>query len=298
MTTLTHPLQGIYAASITPFDDDGFPALHVLSQHLRRMESDGCHGVLILGTTGEGPSLSVEERISIFRAAAAERGTLRLLAGTGAASLTDAITLTTTAFDLGYEGVVTVPPFYYKGATVEGLFAFYHELIRKAVPEDGYLLLYHIPQVSGIAVEPDLIRRLRDAFPDQAAGIKDSSGSLDNTLMLCREFEGFQVFSGTDGLLSETLTAGGAGSITAPANVFSGLARQVFDAFHDDRPTDSIQAQLTDSRKKLTDLGRPLAASLKALLHLQGLLPNDYVRPPLNRLSPEDEAKLKESFEL
>jgi dihydrodipicolinate synthase/N-acetylneuraminate lyase len=103
-------LAGIYAASVTPFDDDGIPALHLLSIHLRYLESNGCTGALILGTTGEGPSFSVDERISILEAAAAERGKLRLLAGTGAASLTDAITLTHAAFELGYDGVVVVPP--------------------------------------------------------------------------------------------------------------------------------------------------------------------------------------------
>ena len=152
-------LAGIYAASITPFDDDGIPALHLLSIHLRHLESNGCTGALILGTTGEGPSFSVAERISILEAAAAERGNLRLLAGTGAASLTDAITLTRAAFELGYDGVVVLPPFFYH-PTQDGLLAYYFELVSRGVPDSGNLLLYHIPQVSGVPIERELIRRL------------------------------------------------------------------------------------------------------------------------------------------
>jgi 4-hydroxy-tetrahydrodipicolinate synthase len=299
--TINHPLQGVYAASVTPFDDDGYPALHVLSTHLRHLEANRCHGALILGTTGEGPSLSLEERLSVLKAAAAERGDLKLLAGTGAASLADAIALTRASFEMGYDGVVTVPPFYYKAATVDGLFEFYREVVTQAVPAEGYLLLYHIPQVSGVAIKPELIRRLRDVFPSQVAGIKDSGGSLENMQMLCETFEGFQVFSGSDGLVADALAAGGAGAITAPANLFSKLLRDLFDAHRDDLPTeaiDPIQTRLAAMRKRLTDVDRPFPSTIKAVLHMQGLLPNDFVRPPLLRVGTQDEALLRELFDL
>lgn len=298
---MTTPLQGIYAASITPFDDDGFPALHVLSGHLRHLESIGCHGALILGTTGEGPSFSVEERISLLEAAAAERGNLKLLAGTGAASLTDAITLTRAAFELEYDGALVVPPFYFKDASLEGLFAFYLELISQAVPANGKLLLYHIPQVSGVAIEPELIRRLRFEFPERVVGIKDSGGSIENTRMLCSEFEGLQVFNGHDGLLTDSLAAGGVGAITGLSNVFAGTLRQVYDAHVSGNGTqqaEEAQAWLTATRDKLKELGLSLPATVKTILRLKGLLPNDYVRPPLRRLEEEDEAAVKAYFDL
>lgn len=299
MTLMTTKLEGIYAASVTPFDDDGIPALHLLSSHLRYLEANGCHGALILGTTGEGPSFSVEERTSILEAAAAERGDLALLAGTGATSLADAIALTRTAFDLGYDGVLVVPPFYFKSASLEGLYDFYAALIERAVPEDGNLLVYHIPQVSGVAVEGDLIRRLRDAFPNQMAGIKDSSGSVENMQMLCSdEFEGFGVFIGNDALLADTLAEGGVGAITALANVFSQRLREVYDAHQDDLPTEHAQARLTALREKAAGLGPALAAVMKTLLHLEGMLPNADVRPPLRRLDEAEEAELKKLFDL
>jgi dihydrodipicolinate synthase/N-acetylneuraminate lyase len=296
---MTSNLEGIFAASVTPFDDDGIPALHLLSSHLRYLEANGCHGALILGTTGEGPSLGLEERISILEAAAAERGDLLLIAGTGAASLADAITLTRKAFDLGYDGVVVVPPFYFKSATLEGLYLFYAELINQAVPEDGNLLAYHIPQISGVPVEGELIRRLRDTFPTQMVGIKDSSGSVENMKMLCSdEFEGFWVFTGNDTLLSDTLAEGGAGAITALANVFPRRLREVFDAHQENLPIDHAQARLTSLRENAASIGPSLASVMKALLRLKGLLPNDYVRPPLRRLDEAEEAELKNQFDL
>jgi len=296
---MTSNLEGVFAASVTPFDDDGIPALHLLSTHLRYLETNGCDGALVLGTTGEGPSLGLDERLSILEATAAERGDLLLMAGTGAASLADAITLTRKAFDLGYDGVLVVPPFYFKSASLEGLYLFYAELINQAVPEDGNLFVYHIPQVSGVPVEGELIRRLRDTYPNQMAGIKDSSGSVENMQMLCSdEFEGFRVFTGNDTLLADTLAEGGVGAITAMANVFPRRLREVFDAHRDDLPTDQAQARLTGLREKATSIGPSLASVIKALLYLKGLLPNDYVRPPLRRLDEAEEAELRKQFDL
>jgi 4-hydroxy-tetrahydrodipicolinate synthase len=236
-----------------------------------------------------------------LEAAAAERGSLSLLAGTGAASLTDAITLTRAAFELGYDGVIVVPPFYYKGAPLEGLFAFYFELVSQAVPDEGHLLFYHIPQVSGVGVEPELIRRLRFEFPNQVVGIKDSSGSVEHMQMLCQTFEGFQVFTGNDALLSETLDAGGVGAITALSNVVAAKLRAIYDAHTNGEVTLQIeeeQAWLTATRKMLQERGFSLPSTIKTALRLKGLIPNDYVRPPLRRLEVDDEATVQAHFGL
>ena len=99
----------------------------------------------------------------------------RLLAGTGTPSLSETIDLTKLAFDIGYDGVVVLPPYYFRKATDEGLFKWFSELITKAVPANKYLLGYHIPSVSGVGFSLDLIARLKDVFPKQFAGIKNSS---------------------------------------------------------------------------------------------------------------------------
>jgi 4-hydroxy-tetrahydrodipicolinate synthase len=289
-------LEGVYAASITPFDFEGVPALHALAPHLQRLQAGGCHGVLLLGTTGEGPSLGVEERLAVIRAGVAERGNLKVLAGTGAASLTDAAAMTSGAFDAGVDGVVIVPPFYYQDTSLEGLFAFYYEVITRAVPSDGAVFLYHIPNVSGVPIQFELIRRLRDQFPDQVIGIKDSSGNIEHARRLCAEFPDLTVFVGDDHLLADALEAGACGSITALTNIFPGLVRAVYDAFRANQPTDEAQGRLSAASDGLQ--GLPLSAAVKAILFVTNLLPNDYVRPPLRRLSPDQEEVLRAHFPL
>ena len=295
---MNNSLNGIYAASITPFDQHGRLASEALASHLRHLETNGCDGAVILGTTGEGPSLSVDERIEVFKAAAAQRGKLKLMAGTGATSLTDAINLTAAAFDLGYDSVLIIPPFYFKSAGIDGLFDFYSQVIDMSVPTDGKVLLYHFPQMSGVAIEAELIKRLRNQYPDQVTGIKDSSGSPQNARMLCREFDDFMVFVGDDKLLADTLADGGAGGISALANVYPALLAAVLSASRDALSTDEAQAKLNMMRGKMDGLNLPGAVLAKVLLGLMGILPNDSVRSPLRTVSEQRRAKLKELFDL
>src|SRR5574340_904978 len=148
-----HSLSGVYAAAVTPLKPDLSPDLDAVAPFLGFLASRGCHGALIFGTTGEGPSFSPAERADVWRAALKVREqypAFRLLAGTGTPSLTETIDLTRAAFDLGYDGVVTLPPYYFRKATDDGLFDWFEQLITKAVPRDGYLFGYHFPGVAGI----------------------------------------------------------------------------------------------------------------------------------------------------
>jgi 4-hydroxy-tetrahydrodipicolinate synthase len=144
-----HRLAGIYCAAVTPLKSDFTPDLDAIPVLLDFLAKRGCHGVLMLGTTGEGPSFSPQERHDILYAALKIRQdhpSLKVLVGTGTPSLSETILLTKTAFDLGVDGVVVLPPYYYRGATDEGLFNYFGELIRKGMPKDGCLLGYHIPR--------------------------------------------------------------------------------------------------------------------------------------------------------
>ena len=173
-----HPLAGVYAAAVTPLRNDSTLDLDSVPALLAFLASRGCHGALFFGTTGEGPSFSPTERESLLRSVRAYRQLVpgfRILAGTGTPSLSETIDLTKLSFDLGYDGVVVLPPYYFRNATDEGLFEWFSELIKKAVPSDKYLLGYHFPKVAGIGLSVELLSRLKDAFPVQFAGIKISS---------------------------------------------------------------------------------------------------------------------------
>src|SRR5215211_8807824 len=148
--TPPHSLAGVYAAAVTPLreahgstlDLESLPAL------LKFFASRGCHGIVLFGTTGEGPSFSPTEREILMRAVCEYRHLVpgfRLIAGTGTPSLSETIDLTKLAFDLGYDAALVVPPYYFRKPTDDGLFNWFSELIKKAVPSSGHLLGYHFP---------------------------------------------------------------------------------------------------------------------------------------------------------
>jgi 4-hydroxy-tetrahydrodipicolinate synthase len=285
-------LSGVYAAAVTPLRPDSSPDLDAIAPFLAFLAGRGCHGALLLGTTGEGPSFSPTEREAIWRAAVQVRQAhpaFRLLAGTGTPSLTETIELTRLAFDLGFDSVVTLPPYYFRKATDDGLLQWFRQLIHRAVPSDGSLLGYHFPGVAGLGFSLDLLGSLKDEFPTQFEGIKDSSHDRDFAAALGARFgTDLTVLNGTDSDLTFALEHEAAGCITAPANLISPSLRQIFDVFRDGNSTSEIQSRVTSARHALEAFS-PFPASLKALLHRLFGLPRWAVRPPLVEISEADE---------
>ncbi len=287
-------LTGIYAASVTPFDREGKPASDQLIAHLQHLKRRGCHGVLLCGTTGEAQSLSVDERVKVVDTAAKSGVGLRLLVGTGAASLEDAVTLTRAAYEHDITAVVVIPPFFYKTAPVEGLYAFFVDLIRRSVPNDGRVLLYHNPVATCTAIPFDLVHKLVEKFPEQVAGIKDSGSDLAHTRKLCQEFPGFQVLVGDDRYLADTLAAGGAGAITGLSNLYADMLVDVYNRRRGGESTEVEQTRLTETHRKLD--GLPRLAAIKALLVAGKVISNVAVRPPLRPLTEAEMELLRERF--
>ncbi|MEZ0395008.1 MAG: dihydrodipicolinate synthase family protein [Anaerolineales bacterium] len=289
-----HSLAGVYAAAVTPLKEDGQPDLAAIPPFLDFLARRGCHGVLLLGTTGEGPSFSPEERAAIWRAALEVRAvhpTLKLLAGSGTPSLTETIALTRLAFDLGFDAAVVLPPYYFRKADEEGLFRYFAALIRQAVPADGCLLGYHFPAVAGIGFSLDLLARLKDAFPRAFAGLKDSSHDPDLARRLGERFgPDLLVLTGTDSYLQLALEQQAGGCITAPANLISPSLRAIWDGFARREDLSALQAQVAHKRHVLEQY-LPFPPILKALLHRMYGLPRWEVRPPLVEVGPEDEQR-------
>ena len=290
----TSTLQGVIAAAVTPLRLDGQADLAALPRLIDFLAGRGCQGILLLGTTGEGPSFSVAERTEVLREGLRHRAAawpgLKLLAGTGCANLSDTIALTRAAFDLGADAVVTLPAFYYKGVSPEGITAYFEAVLRRAVPATGRLLAYHIPQVSGVAVPAASIRALRQRFPDQMWGMKDSQDDLPHTLAITGQFPGFHVFAGSDSILTDALAGGAAGSITALANVTSPLNRAVRDAHQHGRAAPEAQQALVRARQAVKGLSGP--AAMKAVLADLFGFPEWSVRAPLEPLAADTRARL------
>jgi len=283
-------LAGIYAAAITPIYKDGSLDLESLPVYLDFLANRGCHGALILGTTGEGPSFSPEEKEAILKAALGVQNSRRdfsLLAGTGTPSLHETISLTKAAFDLGYQGVVVLPPYYFKSVSDDGLFSWFSALIQQGVPKRGALFVYHIHAVSGVPISLELLSRLMTKFPYQLVGIKDSSGDHTFGSALVKKFQNdLTILTGNDRQISDTLNGGGSGCITALANIYSPMIRQLWDAFHHAEDTAWIQEYLIQVRAVAEKHG-PFPPLIKAILSLQHNWPTWSVRPPLIPLSEE-----------
>ena len=294
-----HLLAGVYTAAVTPLKPDSTLDLEAVPVLLRFLASRGSHGALLLGTTGEGPSFSPSERETLLRSARAFRQQapgFRLLAGTGTPSLGETIDLTKLAFNLGLNGVVVLPPYYFRKVSDDGLFEWFSQVIRKAVPADGCLLGYHIPSVAGVGFSLELIQRLKDAFPIQFAGIKDSSHDADFARSLGERFGAdLLVLTGTDSYLQLATKNKAQGCITAAANLISPNLRAVWDAVQAGADPIALQSRVTAERHALEKYP-PFAPTLKALMHRLHNLPRWSVRPPLEMLSSEMEEQALAEF--
>ncbi|HNT23776.1 MAG TPA: dihydrodipicolinate synthase family protein [Anaerolineales bacterium] len=279
-----HILSGVYAAAVTPLDSHFTPTPEAYSGLLSFLAQRGCHGALLLGTTGEGPSFSAAERIKIFQAASQARHGLtgfRLLAGTGTPSLDETIAITRFAFDLGFDGVVVLPPYYFRKVSDDGLFEWFSQVLRRAVPSGGALLAYHIPPITGIGFSHDLLARLLETFPGRFVGVKDSSNDPQNARLLGERFgKDLLVLNGNDRLFSTALQAQASGCITAVANLRSPDLRQVWDSFQAGTPTQAAQARL-DAVRTVLERYQPFPPIIKSLLAQEHDLPYWFVRPPL-----------------
>lgn len=295
------PLRGVFAAALTPLEPDFSPALDDLPELLAFLAQRGCHGALLLGTTGEGPSFSPLERIEILRAAARVREEypdFGLLAGTGTPSLQETIDLTRAAFDLGLDGVVVLPPYYYRKTSDEGLFAWFSQVMVRSVPEDGSLLAYHIPSVSGVGFSLDLLSRLHDSFPVRFAGLKDSSADSEHARRLGERFgKDLLVFNGNDPLFSLALQNQAAGCITALANLYSPDLRLIWEAHQLGEAAPEAQARLLAARAVL-DRYPPAPPMLKAVMAGAFQFPRWAVRPPLLPLPVDLEKQVISELEI
>ena len=283
----TTQLKGVMPPVVTPLTQEDQLHVENLQLHIRTMIQEGCSGVLLMGTTGEGPSLGLGERKTVIDVGVeAAQGAL-VLAQTGCASLKDTLSLTRHAYDSGVDAAMVVPPFYYKNVPVEGLVAYYRRLLDEAVPEDGSILLYHIPQVSQVPVSFRLLEGLLTFASDRLVGLKDSSGDLNHLRELRGRFPQLRVFVGTDRLLLEGLRLGAAGCITAAVNVLAPLDVAVYRAFISGQEVEDLQDTLTAARDAL-ERYPPFPPTIKYLLSLRYGESGWEPRPPLTNLSETD----------
>jgi 4-hydroxy-tetrahydrodipicolinate synthase len=283
--------RGVYAAILTPFNANLEPDLGAFVNHGRWLLANGCDGLAPLGTTGEANSLSLKQRMRVIETTLTKLPIGRCIIGAGSCALADAVQLAREATSAGAAGVLMLPPFYYKNPSEDGLYGFYAAAIERVADPRLRVYLYHFPQLSAVPTTPGLIRRLKRAFGDTVAGLKDSGGDWNFSAALLKEFPGFGVFSGSEQYLLNNLRAGGVGTISASVNVTAPLAQPVYRDWQKPE-ADALQAALTAVRVLFQDY--PLIAGLKETMAL--ITGNPAWRtmlPPNVPLGPAYAAKLK-----
>ncbi|WP_137391331.1 dihydrodipicolinate synthase family protein [Rhodoligotrophos defluvii] len=287
-------MSGVLAPVVTPFRADLAPDAGRLVAHCRWLVGQGC-GLALFGTNSEANSQSVDERMGLLEAVV-EAGlpTAMMMPGTGCAALPDTVRLTAHAVGLGCAGVLMLPPFYYKGVSDDGLFAYFSEVIQRVGDRRLKVYLYHIPPVAQVGISLSLIERLLQAYPGTVVGIKDSSGDWSNTQAMLEQFPQFDVFVGSEAFLLANMRAGGVGCISATANVNPAAIVRLFQNWQA-ADADQAQAALTETRQVIQSM--PMIPALKATIaqfaHDDAWLT---VRPPLVALSPAQRQSLKEQL--
>jgi len=286
---------GIWPPAATPFREDLSIDMERYVAFCHELLRDGAHGLAVLGTTSETNSLDLEERKAVLeKLAGSGINPAQLIPGTGAASFGDAVKLTKHAAEIGVKGSLLLPPFYYKGVADEGLFEFVSEVIGRVNSKRLRLYLYNFPQQTGLIWSPELIAKLRSAFPETVVGIKDSSGDAKYLNMLLEKFPDFAIFPSSESLMVEALGKGAAGCISATANTHVKQIRALFDGW---KSGEAAAMNKRASAIRLLIASFPLIAAVKATLADQRKHRGWHrLRPPLTPLDDKQTAELREKL--
>ncbi len=274
-------IKGVLSPVVTPFKRDLSPDTGRFIAHCKWLLSQDC-GLAVFGTNSEANSMSADERMGLLDAAvAAGVPTDRMMPGTGACSITEAARVSAHATKLGVGGVLMLPPFYYKGVPEEGLFRFFSEVVQRVGDDRLRVYLYHIPPVSAVPITHKLVERLMKAYPKQIAGMKDSSDDWPHTKSMIEAFgkDGFDVFSGNEKPLVENVKVGGAGCISATANINPGKIAETYHKVGTPEG-DKLQAWINEVRGVMQ--GYVMIPALKyCIAHYGADASWTPVRPPL-----------------
>lgn len=294
---MTKARRGIYAAAISPFDANGALDHAKLLGYCQHLLSDGgCDGVAPTGTTGEGTSVAMADRLAlpeVFANAGIERD--RVIFGTGAPSAGDCVALTQAAVDAGFVNVLVLPPYYYKNPSDDGLFRYYANLVEKVGSDDLRIYLYHFPQMSQVPLSTDLVLRLRDAFGPIIAGLKDSSGDFAQSRAFVEVTGGveadFDIYPSSEAFLWDCLSIGTAGIISGSTNITANLVQTARHA-PEGTERDSAMGVVCAARAMVGKY--PMMAAMKTA---ESFRSGDdawlNMAPPLMPLSDDQKAALK-----
>jgi len=278
-------ISGIYAASLSILDENLSLNIDKTIQHAENLISQGCHGVVVFGSTGQAQLISVSEKISLLNKLSQSKNKNNFLIGTGFNSLIETINFMKISCSLNLKNFLIMPPAYYKYGDTEVIF-FYSKIID-AVPE-AKIVLYNFEKLSGYKFSTKCIEELVKKFPKQIIGVKDSSYNLYKNLKI----ENFSILPGSELKLLESLKIGCTGIITATCNVTAKLARNVYDDFYENK-TETHNEKLCNVRKVFDQFN--LISGLHTFLAKKNKI-YENILPPISLLDEKDKKKMLEDL--
>ena len=289
----TKLIKGLIAPILTPFDNALQVDQTMYNDLAKSLMDNGCSGLAPFGTTGEALSVSNSERMNALEGLVKSGiDPKKLIPGTGLCNLPDTIEITKHSIYLGCLGVMTLPPFYFKGMSDNGLFNYFEKLIAGVNDNRLKIYLYHIPQVCGVGLSIELVKKLKSSFPETIVGIKDSSGVWENTEALL-QIKDLIVYPGAELPVIEAIKLGAPGCISATANLNSKDIASVIDFCHSGQwdKAEKLQKKVKSVRLLFQDYA-PIPAQ-KALLAIQTKNPLwNNLRPPFQPISKEKSNEL------
>ena len=279
--------KGIYSASMSILDEDLSLDADSTIKHAEKLIVEGCHGVVLFGSTGMAQLISSNEKKKLINKLSKSKFKDNFMIGTGTNALNENIELMKHALNNGIDKFLLMPPAYYKYGD-DGAYSFYANVVQK-VPESK-IILYNFEKLSGYKFSVKIIEKLVRDFPKQIVGVKDSTYNLYEVLKI----PNFLIFPGSELKLLKGLELGNSGIISAICNVTASLARKVYDDFHNNKKQ-TLNEKLCAVRKVFDNYN--LISGLHSFMSIEN---EKYKRilPPLSLLSEAQQkemmSKLKE----
>ena len=278
-------IKGIYAASMSVFNNDLSLNIEKTVNHAEKIIDMGCHGVAIFGSTGQAQLISIGEKIGLLNKLSESEYKEKYLIGTGLNSLNETINLMKVANSLNFNDFLIMPPAYYKYGDSE-VIEFYSRVVD-AVP-DSRVVLYNFEKLCGYKFSIECVEKLVKKFPKQIVGVKDSSYNLYENLKI----DNFSILPGSESKLLKGLELGCTGIITATCNVTAELSRQVYDDF--------IEQKEQTKNKMLCDV-RNIFEKFNLISGLHSFMSDENkiyknVLPPVSLLNERDKFLLIEEL--
>jgi len=275
-------IKGIYAAAVSILNNDLSLDVNKTVKHCENIIKDGCHGVVLFGSTGQSQLIPLNEKIEMINFVSKnEKIKEKLIIGTGLNSLVENINFLKLSLNIGLNKFLIMPPAYYNYGDKE-VIEYYTKLI-KSVP-DAKIILYNFEKLCGYKFSVDCVENLASRFPKNIIGVKDSSYNLMGNLKI----KNFSILPGSELKLLSGLKNDCSGIITATCNVTAKLARKVFDDFEQNKDQ-TVNDKLCEVRKAFDQFN--LISGLHSFLSLTDKQFLN-ILPTCSLLSKQDEKTL------